>query len=178
MAEDAAFTPEEIAALRKLLEVEKIRKVKTLYSQLMDARDWQVLSLIFAEDVVAELGAYGNLVGRAAVTAAISGEGPDEEGVLPSLMRGRAPYDGLHNTTNMWIELTGPDRAIARTYLHDVLFESHPRINPVFMFGIYDEDYVKRDGAWQIARFRVQFLWPERAVADDFPRRMVPTSLG
>jgi hypothetical protein len=52
-----AFTAEEIAELRKLLEVEKIRKVKTLYSQLMDARDWTGLSMIFAEDVVAELGA-------------------------------------------------------------------------------------------------------------------------
>jgi hypothetical protein len=30
MATDA-FTPDEIAELRKLLEIEKIRKVKTLY---------------------------------------------------------------------------------------------------------------------------------------------------
>ena len=172
MADDPAFTADEIAELRRLLDIEKIRQVKTLYSQLMDARDWQRLSTIFAEDVVAELGAYGTLNGRAAVTDAISGEGADQDGVLPSLMRGRAPYDGLHMTTNMWIELTGPDSAIARTYLHDVLFESHPRINPLFMYGIYDEDYVKRDGAWQIARFRVQFLWPERAVAADFPRGM------
>ena len=171
------FNAEEIAELRKLLEVEKIRKVKTLYSQLMDARDWRGLSMTFAEDVVAELGAYGDLTGRAAVTAAISGEAPDDGEALPSLMRGRAPYDGLHLTTNMWIELTGPDTAVARTYLHDVMFEAHPRINPLLMFGIYDEDYVKRDGNWQIARFRVQFLWPERAVADDFPRKMVPTPL-
>ncbi len=172
-----AFTAEEIAELRTLLEIEKIRKVKNLYSQLMDARYWQGLSMIFAEDVVAELGAYGNLEGRAAVTAAVSGEAPGDGEALPSLMRGRAPYDGLHLTTNMWIELTGPDSAIARTYLHDVLFEANPRVNPVFMFGIYDEDYVRRDGAWLIARFRVQFLWPERAVSDDFPRRVVPTPL-
>jgi hypothetical protein len=78
----------------------------------------------------------------------------------------------------LWIELTGPDSAMSRTYLHDVLFESHPRIDPVFMFGVYEEDYVRVAGAWQIARFRVQFLWPWRNVSDEFPRKMAASSFG
>jgi hypothetical protein len=93
-----AFTAEEIRELRKLLDIEKIRKVKQLYSQLMDARDWQGLSMIFAEDVVAELGEYGTLHGRAALMGALSGKSPDGDS-LPSLMTGRLPYDGLHITS-------------------------------------------------------------------------------
>ena len=178
MMTDAPFTTDEIRELRKLLEVEKIRKVKNLYSQLMDARDWDALEMIYAEDVVADLGPYGSLQGRKTVTDAVAGRAPDSEDALPSLMRGRAPYDGLHNTTNMWIELTGPSTAISRTYLHDVLFEDHPRINPVFMFGVYEEDYAKIEGEWKITRFCVQFLWPQRIVSADFPRPMTVSSLG
>lgn len=178
MGSEAIFTDDEIRELKRLLEIEKIRKVKQLYSQLMDARDWDALSLIFAEDVVADLGPYGTLKGRAAVTDSVSGRASADGDALPSLMTGRLPYDGLHMTTNLWIELTGPESAIGRTYLHDVLFEDHPRINPVFMFGIYDEDYVKTGDGWKIARFQVQFLWPQRIVPDDFPRKMPCSPLG
>lgn len=174
---DTSFTAEEIADLRRLLDIEKIRKVKTLYSQLMDARDWDGMEAIFWEDVTAELGPYGTLHGREDVIDSISGRAV-KEGDLPSLMGNRLAYDGLHMTTNLWAELTGPDSAVSRTYLHDVLFEDHPRINPVFMFGIYDEDYEKRAGIWKIRRFRVQFLWPSRVVSDDFPRAMPRSALG
>jgi hypothetical protein len=178
MPTEAAFTDEEIAELRKLLEMEKIRKVKTLYSQLMDARDWDGFSMIFWDDAVAELGEYGNWRGRAEIKARISGATDDTGDDLPTLLTGRIAYDGLHLTTNLWIELTSPTTAVSRCYLHDVLFEAHPRINPLLMFGIYDEDYEKRGGEWKIARFRVQFLWPDRVVLEDFPRRMAMTAIG
>ena len=168
---ESVFTPEEMGELRQLLDIEKIRTVKTLYSQLMDARDWDAMDAIYWDDVTAELGPYGTLQGIEAVIDSISGRAV-KQGDLPSLMGGRLAYDGLHMTTNLWIELTGPDSAVGRSYLHDVLFEEHPRINPVFMYGIYDEDYEKRSGAWKIRTFRVQFLWPSRVVSDDFPRAM------
>ena len=36
MAEEMPFTSEEIKKLREMLEVEAIRKVRVLYSQLLD----------------------------------------------------------------------------------------------------------------------------------------------
>ena len=53
---DPTFTPEEIGELRRLLDIEKIRKVKNLYSQLMDARDWDGMDAIYWDDVTAEVG--------------------------------------------------------------------------------------------------------------------------
>ena len=43
MTAESPFTPDEIVELRKLLEIEKIRKVKNFYSHLMDMRDIDAL---------------------------------------------------------------------------------------------------------------------------------------
>ena len=51
-----AFTSEEIKELRTLLEIEKIKKTKLLYSQLMDSRDIDGLAERFAEDAICEVG--------------------------------------------------------------------------------------------------------------------------
>ena len=60
-----AFTPDEIEELRTLLEVEKIKKTKLLYSQLMDSRDIDGLAEIFADDAVCEFGPeYGVWKGK------------------------------------------------------------------------------------------------------------------
>ena len=51
MAEEMPFTSEEIKKLRELLEVEAIRKVRVLYSQLLDGGEIDALAAIFTEDV-------------------------------------------------------------------------------------------------------------------------------
>ena len=43
------------------------------------------------------------------------------------------------------------------------------------MLGVYDEDYVKVDGAWKIAECRLQFIWPERNTSDGYPGPFPPT---
>jgi hypothetical protein len=168
MAGEDIFTADEVKELRRLLEIEKIRKVKNLYSHLMDSRDLEGMAQIYAEDAVGEWGRdYGTWHGRQAIYEQ-----------LVKNYQGRKPYDGLHFTTNMWIELTGPTTAISRTYLHDVLTEANPRVNPVIFFAVYDEDFEKISGEWKIKRSRIQFLWPEWLAYDDFPRQMVPTAIG
>lgn len=162
-----AFSPEEIAELRKLLEVEKIRKVKNMYSQLMDARDIDALAEYFTEDAVCEYGPYGVWNGRETIRTN-----------WHEVFKEAIPYGGFHATTNMWIELTGPESAIARTYLHDISNEPDPRTDPVVWYGIYDEDFVKVDGVWKVSHCRLQFLWPKRLVTDDFPRPMTATAIG
>lgn len=166
MSQDS-FTAEEMAELRKLLEVEKIRKVKNMYSQLMDARDIDGLTEILTEDAICEYGPYGTWNGKAEIHAG-----------WKQVFEGSIPYGGFHATTNMWIEMTGPDTAISRSYLHDISNEPDPRTDPVVWYGIYDEDYRKVDGQWKVCFCRLQFLWPKRLVADDFPRPMTPSSLG
>jgi hypothetical protein len=167
MTTDAAFSAEEIQELRKLLEIEKIRKVKSMYSHLMDSRDIDALVQIVAEDAVCEFGPYGTWTGRDVIHKGWA-----------AVFKDAIPYGGFHATTNMWIEMTGPTTAMSRTYLHDISNEPDPRANPVVWYGIYDEDYVKVDGQWKIKYCRLQFLWPKRLVADDFPRPMTPTAFG
>lgn len=63
MAGDA-LSADEIRELRTMLEIEKVKKVKLLYSQLMDARDIDGLIQIVSDDAVCEYGPYGVWRGR------------------------------------------------------------------------------------------------------------------
>jgi hypothetical protein len=46
------FTPEEVSKLRELLEIEEIRKVRLLYSHLMDSHRIDELADLFTPDGV------------------------------------------------------------------------------------------------------------------------------
>jgi hypothetical protein len=175
MTSEAPFTTEEVAELRKLLEVEKVRKIVQLYSHYMDGRKWKELSELYAEDAVGAWGPYGTWNGRAAIYKA-----------LVDAHVGRLPYDGFHVTTNVWVEVTGPDTAISRTYLTDMWPAtelgpiSHPNYpgNPVLLYAVYENDYKKVGGAWKISRSAINFTWPVRAVHEGFPRAVKPAAIG
>ncbi len=160
---DTSLSAEEIRELRALLDVEKIRKVKLLYSQLMDSRDIDALAEIFTEDAVCEFGPYGTWHGREEIRR--NYHEVFKEGV---------PYGGMHVTTNQWVELTGPTTAVSRTYLIDVVHEPDPRTNPVIWYGLYDERYEKQGSDWRIKHCSLQFLWPKRLVSEGWPGPFPP----
>lgn len=156
---------DEIRQLRQLLDIEKIRKVKLLYSQLMDSRDIEGLAQIFAEDAICEFGPYGTWHGREEIRKNYG-----------EVFKEGSPYSGFHATTNQWVELTGAATAVSRTYLIDVIHEPDPRTNPVIWYGLYDEDYAKIGGEWKITRCSLQFLWPKRMVTEGWPGPFPPES--
>lgn len=160
---DAAFTADELRELRLLLEVEKVKKVKLLYSQLMDARDIERLIDIVWDDAVCEYGPYGVWRGKQEIYAG-----------WKAVFEGSQPYAGFHVTTNHWVEMTSATTAKCRSYLVDIVHEPDPRTDPVIWYGIYDEDYEKRGGVWKMTFCRLEFLWPKRLVSEEFPRAMVP----
>jgi ketosteroid isomerase-like protein len=164
---EAIFSKEEIAELRLLLDIEKIKKVKMMYSHLMDSGDMEGLAQIVAEDAVCEFGPYGTWCGRDEIYAGWC-----------AVFKDAIPYGGFHATTNMWVEMTGETTAISRTYLHDISNKPDPRADPIVWYGVYDEDYTKIGGAWKIQRCELQFLWPQRLVSAEFPRKMTPRALG
>lgn len=163
MFDDGPLTGEEIKEFRKYLEIEKIKKVKLLYSQLMDSRDIEGLAEILTEDAVCEFGPYGTWNGKKEIY-----EGWKE------VFKDAVPYGGFHSTTNQWVEMTSPTTAVSRTYLHDIAHEPDPRANPVIWYGLYDEDYVKVDGEWKLKRCTLQFLWPQRLITGDWPGAFPP----
>lgn len=165
---EQALTTEEIAQLRHGLEIEKIRKKKVLYSHLLDSLRIDEWIELFAEDAVSDWGAFGKASGRAAIRADLEAQ-----------YAGRSePYYGMHMTTNLWVELTGPATAVSRAYLHDINNDLDPRINPLRLLGVYEEEWEKIDGDWKIKRQFVQFLWPQRTAGPGFPHPVTPAPLG
>ena len=152
------FTDDEMGELRELLEKEKIRKLKQLYSHLMDSGQIDALADLFTEDAVCEFGPeYGNWEGRDAIRANYHGVFDPQD-----------PFSAMHHITNHYIDLTGPDRATGRSYLIDVVTTKEADQQPIVWFGLYDEAYRKLDGAWKISRCSLQFLWPQKMVMPSF----------
>jgi len=162
------LSSEEIAQIRRFFETQKIRKKKeVVYSQVMDGRDPNAWANLYTEDALAEWGKYGTYRGREAIRNQLQ------------YLLDRKQFEGFHMTTNFWIELTGEDSATSRCYLQDILFDLPANHSPVVEYGIYEEDWVKVDGDWQIKHHRIFFLWPirEDVAGDEFATRMVPTPL-
>lgn len=158
-----AFTPEESARIRELLEIEAIRKTRVLYAQLLDSGRIDDLAELFTKDAVCEFGPYGRWEGRDAIRAKYY---EIEEGKI---------FGAMHHTCNHWVELTGEATAVGRSYLLDVLTERAPDENPIVWFAVYEDEYVKRDGQWLFARCSLQFLWPKRRLSEGFPGPFPPT---
>jgi len=154
------LTADEIARIRRLLTEDDIRKVKLLYSQLMDAGRIDELAELFTEDAVCVFGNFGDWHGRDAIRSGFADVDRDHHGGVP--------FHAMHATTDHWVELTGPDTAIGRSYLIDLITNTPAEGQPIVVLGVYDEAYRRVDGTWQIERCVLQFLWPAKQLSDDF----------
>jgi hypothetical protein len=173
MEVEMSFTDDEVAELRRLLEIERIRKVMHLYTHLMDAEDWDRFAQLFAEDAVGEWGPYGTWQGRDAIVKALEDQ-----------HRRRTPFDQFHLTTNFWVELTGEDSGVSRAYLASPVFPSSRAFpaeggtTPFLLYALYENDYRKIDGEWRIVRALIEWIWPERDVSEAFPRAILASAIG
>jgi SnoaL-like domain len=142
-------------AIEELLETEAIRKLRVLYSHYFDGRRLDDLVSIFTDDAICEFGPDygGNWVGKAQIRTNYSAyTGPD------------APtFSTLHAVTNHLVTITSPTTAQGRCYLMD-LNTTEGIDNPLILFGVYDDVYLKVNGDWKIHRTRIDFLWPKRNV--------------
>ena len=159
------FTAEETAKLRELLEIEAIRKVCMLYSQLMDNAYYDRLRDVFTDDAICEFGPYGTWRGNEEIHR-------NYLEVYKSM--GSQPFPAMHANSNHWVELLSPSRAVGRRYLLDMQTTRAPEENPLLWLGVYDEEYRKTSGRWQIARTSLQFLWPKRETSEGFPGEFPP----
>ncbi|MBI1179784.1 MAG: nuclear transport factor 2 family protein [Alphaproteobacteria bacterium] len=136
-----------------LLALEEIRTLRHLYSHYYDGGEVDRLANLFTEDAVCEFGpGYGgDWVGREAIHA----------NYRHFMSRYGGAFNVMHAVTNPAIVLTSGDRATGRWYLLDLRVAEGTE-NPLILFGIYDDEYRKRDGRWLIHRTRLHFLWPKR----------------
>lgn len=158
------FTPDEVARLRRLLTEDDIRKTKMLYSALMDAGRIDELAEIFTEDAVCEFGPFGVWNGREEIRTNYAKVDRDNHGSLK--------FYAMHSTTNHWVDITGPDTAVGRSYLLDFVTEKPADGQPIVVLGLYDEKYRKVDGRWLIEHCALHFLWPNKETPEGFPSRI------
>ncbi len=154
----AALTEQEILKLREMIEIDEIKRVRLLYSHLMDAKRLDDLAEIFTEDAVCEFGPFGAWHGRETIKE-------NYHKVEKDLNN----FYALHGTCDHLVELTGDGTARGRAYLFEPVTEKAADENPFIYIGVYDDEYRKENGKWLISRCQLQFLWPERHTSEDFP---------
>ncbi|MDZ7886150.1 MAG: nuclear transport factor 2 family protein [Mycobacterium sp.] len=114
-----------------------ITEVLLRYATGIDRRDWDTFRSAFTADCVLDYGEIGSFTGIDAVT-----EFMDQS----HAMAGHT----MHRLSNIVITLDG-DRAAARTYV-DGLILAPDNASGVNAVGIYDDDLLRTDPGWRIAR--------------------------
>lgn len=143
---------------RQLLEIEAIKQLKARYARAVDTKDWALLSQVLAEDArsVYGDGAFA-FEGRDAIVDFLKGILDSREMVT------------MHQSHTPEIELTSETTARGTWYLEDIVFnvgeanEHNPARSAMVGTGIYHDEYVKRDDAWQISLTGYERIFEYRA---------------
>ncbi len=116
-----------------------IADVLLCYATGIDRRDWTLFRSIFTEDCELDYGEIGAFKGADAVT---------------EFMQRAHELAGhtMHRLTNQVITVDG-DSAQARTYV-DALIMLGDNTSGVNAAGFYDDEFVRTERGWQIARRR------------------------
>lgn len=123
--------------ITRLEDIEEIRSLQAKYQRCLDIRDFDGLAECFAEDVVSS---YGN--------GSMSYEGRDAVlDFLSGAMTLKMPSSHLIHGGE--IDVKDTSTASAKWYLEDFLLHRKYKLK-LHGAAIYDVDYIKSDGRWQI----------------------------
>jgi SnoaL-like domain len=158
-----------VTELETLVETEKVKKVRILYSHYFDMNHLDKLVALFTPDAICEFGERGTCIGHKQIRAIY------EQAHEFWDKKKQGPYPYVHAITNHWIEFTAQDTAEGRCYLIDMV--TCQENTPLLLIGVYDDEYKKVGGNWLIHRTRLDYLWPERALVGGFPGQRVPPAV-
>jgi SnoaL-like domain len=117
------------------------------YAWAIDSKDWSLLSSCFTQNCEVSYGsARSYLPGGGAQTF----KGRDV--LVEHLSRTHQPLDGsLHSMSSIVIDLVERDRALARTYIRNVLvMKTHPDGPDYESAGYYQDELLKEANGWHI----------------------------
>ena len=120
-------------------ERQDISELLLRYATGIDRRDWPLFRTVFTEDCELDYGEIGAWKGVDEVTDFME----QTHALLGQTM---------HRLSNMSITVDG-DRGTARTYLDGLMMAPDNRIG-VNAVGFYDDEIVRTDDGWRIARRR------------------------
>lgn len=144
------------SSIQDVVDREEIRNLRTLYAHHLDSNNIQALDQVFAADAVVEV-TVGKMEGIEAIRVGL-------ENAFKKFDRDQTGcYPFMHAIVNHSIILTGPDTAEGRCYLIDFEIASKPDPNPLFLLGLYADEYQRIDGRWHISRSKLEVVWPKRA---------------
>jgi len=145
-AQDAAAVKARIEALRARVELlkdhDKIENLQTAYGFYFDKSLWGEVSDLFADDGTFEYGQMGVYVGKAHIRRALTllgKEGP-EFGKLNNHMQLQEIID------------VAPDGKTAKARFRGMVQLGRAHASGQWGDGVYENDYVKQNGVWKIAR--------------------------
>ena len=163
----AYFPRQKTTNVAQLLDIEDIRQTLTLYAYVVDGRDFNSLSEVFASYAIANYSApLGILNGSQAIVS--------------TLTTALAQFAGTqHLLGSQSIRLCDKDKAISTTYQRSAHFLQNSTVLPtgltddsavLYAYGQYQDSWVKRDGVWKIAYrnlvYMVRRKEPEHQVRD------------
>lgn len=127
--------------LRDLVVDLEVRRLVFEYAATIDARDWDGLAAVLADDVVVE---YHN--GRTVVSGATE--------VVAYVRENTQHLAWQHHLVSPYAVTVDGDTASGRTYLlsHQAFVEDAGHI--ITMAAFYDNEYTCASGRWQIARMK------------------------
>ncbi|ONH58198.1 hypothetical protein CcI49_22085 [Frankia sp. CcI49] len=152
------MTDQEPNLLRRLLDIEELRRLKASYFRNLDTKNWDGFAGVFASDAVLEVPEAEMVVnGR--------------EAIVRSVSEALAGTRTVHHGHMPELELTGPDTARGTWAMFDYVEwpapESGGRVG-LQGYGHYVEEYVREDGRWRINRSRLERLRVD-SLASDVP---------
>jgi hypothetical protein len=142
--------------LQELNDLEDLRELRLAYTNYFDGGNLDALVDLYTDDGVADFGPFGVWTGKAVLRDKWSPYFVDRAGAPPYT-------HGRHVVTNPELKVDG-DKGWGRWFLIDVSFYAQNademRKDPIVLYGTYEDEYVRVDGAWKIAKTTLHFHWP------------------
>jgi ketosteroid isomerase-like protein len=133
------------ARIRKLEDVEEIKKAKSRYVYCLDERDWDGVLDFFSADAKVDFGAFGKF------------EGKEEIEKFFKITFPPAVSFSLHMTQDPIIEVEG-DKAKGQWYMHESA--TFTEGNTAAWGAVkYEDEFVRKDGKWKCNRSLVKIIY-------------------
>lgn len=135
--------------LTKLLDIERIKTLRSLFSHYFDSRDLDGLLGLFASDAVCEF------------PEEFGGEWRGEVELRDNFRSYLESYDKnwatIHAITNHVVTLHSKFTATGCCYLLDYVVQNNN--SPLYAIAVFNDQYSKLDEKWLIQRSSIDFIW-------------------